>query len=90
MVCLRNICINTLHKGDNEDDDDDDEDNNNNNNNKTIIIIIIIIIIICKEAIKSKVFPIHAMKVYMGRRGTAPLILNLWGDVNFTSHSLSH
>jgi hypothetical protein len=29
MVCLRNICINTLHKGD--DDDDDDDDNNNNN-----------------------------------------------------------
>ena len=31
MVCLRNICINTLHKGDN-DDADDDADNNNNNN----------------------------------------------------------
>ena len=37
MVCLRNICINTLHKGDddddydNDDDDDDDDDNNNNN-----------------------------------------------------------
>ena len=28
MVCLRNICINTLHKGDN-----DDDNNNNNNNN---------------------------------------------------------
>ena len=42
MVCLRNICINTLHKGgnddDNDDDDDDDDydddDNNNNNNNR--------------------------------------------------------
>ena len=33
MVCLRNICINTLHKGDNDDDDDDDDDNDNNNNN---------------------------------------------------------
>ena len=30
IVCLRNISINTLHKGD--DDDDDDDDNNNNNN----------------------------------------------------------
>jgi hypothetical protein len=29
MVCLGNICINTLYKG----DDDDDDDNNNNNNN---------------------------------------------------------
>jgi hypothetical protein len=36
MVCLRNICINTLQKGDDDDDDDgddDDDDNNNNNNN---------------------------------------------------------
>ena len=33
MVCLRNICINTLHKGDDDDDDDDDDDNNYNNNN---------------------------------------------------------
>ena len=31
IVCLRNISINTLHKGD---DDDDDDDNNNNNNNR--------------------------------------------------------
>ena len=62
MVCLRNICINTLHTGDNGDDDD------NNDNNKTtayisdprdtcIIIIIIIIIIIvlffCEELTNS-------------------------------------
>jgi hypothetical protein len=33
MVCLGNICINTLHKGAKDDDDDDDDDNNNNNNN---------------------------------------------------------
>jgi len=38
MVCLKNICINTLHKGDNDDDDDGDydddgdfDDDNNNN-----------------------------------------------------------
>jgi len=37
MVCLRNISVGTLHKGDTEDDDDYDDD---------IIIIIIIIIII--------------------------------------------
>jgi hypothetical protein len=36
MVCLWNICINTLHKGDSDDDDgdDDDDDDDNNNNNK--------------------------------------------------------
>jgi hypothetical protein len=27
-VCLRNICINTLHKGDSDDDNDDDNNNN--------------------------------------------------------------
>jgi hypothetical protein len=32
MVCLRNISVDTLHKGDTEDNDDDD----NNNNNKII------------------------------------------------------
>jgi hypothetical protein len=30
MVCLRNMSVDTLHKGDTDDDDDD----NNNNNNK--------------------------------------------------------
>jgi hypothetical protein len=32
MVCLGNICISTLHKGDNDDDDDDDDNNNNKYN----------------------------------------------------------
>ena len=31
MVCLRNVCMNTLHKGDN-----DEYNNNNNNNNNNI------------------------------------------------------
>jgi hypothetical protein len=33
MVCLSNICINTLNKGGS--DDDDDDKNNNNNNSST-------------------------------------------------------
>jgi hypothetical protein len=37
MVCLRNICINTLQKGDNDDDDDDNNNNNNNNNNNIFL-----------------------------------------------------
>jgi hypothetical protein len=37
MVCLRNICINTLHKDDDDDDDDDDDNNNNNNNNNNTL-----------------------------------------------------
>jgi len=38
MVCLRNISVDTLHKGNTEDDDDDDDDNINinNNNNKEL------------------------------------------------------
>jgi len=31
MVCLRNIIVDTLHKGDTEDDHGDDDDDNNNN-----------------------------------------------------------
>ena len=31
MFCLRNISVDTLHKGDTEDDDDDDDDDDNNN-----------------------------------------------------------
>ena len=36
MVCLGSMCMDTLHKGDNDggDDDDDDDDDDNNNNNK--------------------------------------------------------
>jgi len=35
MVCLRNISVDTLHKGDTDDDDDDGDDDDNNNNNNT-------------------------------------------------------
>ena len=31
IICLRNISINTLHKGDDDDDDDDDDNTCNNN-----------------------------------------------------------
>jgi len=39
MVFLRNVSVDTLHKGDTEDDDNDDydDDNNNNNNNNNNI-----------------------------------------------------
>jgi hypothetical protein len=36
MVYLRNISVDTLHKGNTEDDNDDDDNNNNNNNNNNI------------------------------------------------------
>ena len=43
IVCLRDISINTQHKGDgdgdDDDDDDDDDDNNNNNNNNSIVLL---------------------------------------------------
>jgi hypothetical protein len=32
MVCLRNISVDTLHKGDTKEDDDDDDDDDDNNN----------------------------------------------------------
>ena len=36
MVCLRNISVDTLHKGDIDDDDDDDDGNNNKINDKNL------------------------------------------------------
>jgi hypothetical protein len=33
MVCLRDISVDTVHKGDTDDDNDDEDENNNNNNN---------------------------------------------------------
>jgi len=36
MVCLRNIIVYTLHKGDTEDDYDDDDDDDDNNKMNTI------------------------------------------------------
>ena len=36
MVCLGNMCMDTLHKGDN--DNDDDDDNNNREQQKTTIL----------------------------------------------------
>jgi hypothetical protein len=38
MVCLRNISVDTLLKGDTDDDDDDDDENNNNNNNNNKVV----------------------------------------------------
>ena len=39
MVCLGNMCMDTLHKGDNDYDNDDDDDD--------VIIIIIVVVVIC-------------------------------------------
>jgi hypothetical protein len=36
MVCLGNICINTLQKGDDDDDDNDNNNNDNDNNNNVL------------------------------------------------------
>jgi hypothetical protein len=58
MICLRNVSVDNLHKGDTEDNDYDNNNNNNNNNgnqilmkhvlNTYIIIIILTVIIITK------------------------------------------
>ena len=36
MVCLRNISVDTLHKGDTENDDNSNNNNNNNNYHHTV------------------------------------------------------
>jgi hypothetical protein len=37
MVCLRNISVDTLHKGDTEDNNNNNNKNNNNNNNNNVL-----------------------------------------------------
>jgi hypothetical protein len=44
MVCLRNIGVDTLHKGDTEDDD-------NNNNNKILVINIFLVVSYCDNTV---------------------------------------
>jgi len=53
IVCLRNISINTLHKG-----DDDDDDNNNNNNN-----VLIDILALNKCDISFQAAAVHAPRI---------------------------
>jgi len=52
MVCLKNINVDTPHKGDTDDDDDDDDDNNNNNNNNNTLLQILS----CKIKNKCEIF----------------------------------
>ena len=49
MVCLRNMCMDTLHKGDN---DNDNNNNNNNNSSSTLYSV---------ESICSRTFPRKVM-----------------------------
>jgi hypothetical protein len=53
MVCLRNISVDTLHKGDTKDDGGDNDDNNKYYYTYIIIIIIIIIIIFTIQAFNT-------------------------------------
>ena len=46
MVCLRNICINTLHKGDNDDYDDDNNNNNNNNLRREKLLLLLLLLVV--------------------------------------------
>jgi hypothetical protein len=56
MVCLRNVSVDTLHKGDTE---DDDGDSNNNNN--------IVIIIMCRNCLLKHIIKVKIERT--GRRG---------------------
>ena len=43
MVCLGNMCMDNLHKGDN---DDDDNDNNNDNNNNVLLLLLLLLLLL--------------------------------------------
>jgi hypothetical protein len=71
MVCLRNISVDILHKGDTEDDDDDDDNNNDNNNNIGLFNVIYVTwrgrnrMTDC-DVIKSSRFPLCGLKTSNG------------------------
>jgi hypothetical protein len=55
MVCLGNVCINTLRKGAEVDDDDDDDNNNNNNNNNNVRVVALeILLFVCNQISRIK------------------------------------
>jgi hypothetical protein len=49
MVCLRNICINTLHKG------DSDYHDNNNNEEEAVVMVVVVVVIVMKGETKSEI-----------------------------------
>jgi hypothetical protein len=82
MVCLGNICINTLYKGAKNDDDDDDDDNDNDNNNNN------------NSATLTEVFPCFFLsceanaRVNQGKRlGTASTLPDLLFVLFFVCYS---
>jgi hypothetical protein len=82
MVCLRNICINTLHKGDDDDDDDDD-----NNNNMTFLSMTPCSLVDRRQMLKcwrnllSPCSGLKTLKVSMPQIELKPLILWLSGSL---------
>jgi len=56
MVCLRNIRVDTLHKGDTEDDDDDDDDDDDNNNNHHNLFFVSVELCFCSNVNKLHSF----------------------------------
>jgi cadmium resistance protein CadD (predicted permease) len=75
MVCLRNISVDSLHKGDTEDNDDDnDDDDNNNNNNNNVYFVVNVYCASNMENIKS-------MDTFVNCRLTQPTQLNVVGKL---------
>ena len=71
IVCLRNISINTLHKGDYNDDDN----NNNNNNNNNVI---------KKEAekiLKYKDLTTEIQRMWIVKTKVIPVIIGATGAI---------
>ena len=77
MVCLGNMCMGTLHNGDNDDDDDDDDDDDV----VMIMMMTVIIIIIIIIPWKSYLWEIQ-VRIAMGTGTPSHSILN-W---HFTSN----
>jgi hypothetical protein len=64
MVCLRNICINTAHKGDSDDDDDYDDNDNNKVSVSTVSNNLLIFATVCsRDSIRIRSQPVLSTAV---------------------------
>jgi hypothetical protein len=85
---FRNICINTLHKGDNDDDNDDNNDNNKDEKDLNITDLNHLIYA-AATVITEEINGIGEYKLQTHRSKTPPWVRRMQGSINGIRRKLS-